>query len=375
MTSEKLLYLVDDDPLMHMVICGAVEPLGHLECYGSVEECHQHILASPPDLLLLDISLPGMDGYSYCRQLKADPQTRDIPVLFISSLDTLEERIAGYDAGAEDFLVKPVEPAELLRKVQVSLQVHEEKHRLKSQMAEAEALTSMVLASMDETGVVLQFMSKLIGWDNEADIAQDFLELLHSYRLDGAVQTRVGERSHTVGETGPNRSLEISIINHVRSMGRIFEFRNRAGYNYDRVTILINNMPLDDPNLCGRLRDNLAIAAQGADARLAAIETSEARRRSQSALMTTLKSLQGTLSEFQEIHRNDRRRSSELAFEIERDLQKSFVHLGLSVNQERYLEERLNGSIAELLEMADHGLTVEKTIARTLEELEGLLVS
>ena len=62
---------------------------------------------NPPELILLDIKMPGMDGFEVCRQIKADETSSDIPILFLSSLDELEDKLKGFSLGAGDFISKP----------------------------------------------------------------------------------------------------------------------------------------------------------------------------------------------------------------------------------------------------------------------------
>jgi len=73
-----------------------------------------------PDVILLDVMMPQMDGYETCRRLKENPETQDIDVIFVSGKDTTEEKLAGYDAGGSDYLIKPVQPEELVRKVKAN---------------------------------------------------------------------------------------------------------------------------------------------------------------------------------------------------------------------------------------------------------------
>lgn len=75
----------------------------------------------PPDLILLDIHLPEMNGYDVCRQLKSDGRTKDIPIIFITAMDTERERVKGFEAGAVDYIVKPFYPQELLARVKTHL--------------------------------------------------------------------------------------------------------------------------------------------------------------------------------------------------------------------------------------------------------------
>ena len=92
---------------MHFADCG---PAG-LAMLGDVK----------PDIILLDIEMPDMDGYEVCRQLRANPQTVNVPIIFISGADSTEEKIRGLDLGASDYVTKPFDPAELRARVRVAL--------------------------------------------------------------------------------------------------------------------------------------------------------------------------------------------------------------------------------------------------------------
>src|SRR4051794_2620713 len=74
-----------------------------------------------PDIILLDIEMPEMDGYEVCRRLKAIPQMVNVPIIFISGADSTEEKIRGLDLGAADYVTKPFDPAELRARVRVAL--------------------------------------------------------------------------------------------------------------------------------------------------------------------------------------------------------------------------------------------------------------
>ena len=78
-------------------------------------------LANHPDLILLDVRMPDMDGYAACRLLKANPATQDIPVIFLSGADADEERIMGLSIGGVDYVSKPFSPGELAARIQVHL--------------------------------------------------------------------------------------------------------------------------------------------------------------------------------------------------------------------------------------------------------------
>jgi len=84
---------------------------------------YQSALATRPDLILLDIRMPGLDGFAACRLLKANPLTQAIPIIFLSALDEPDERVAGLAMGGVDFVAKPYHPAEVFARVRIHLEL------------------------------------------------------------------------------------------------------------------------------------------------------------------------------------------------------------------------------------------------------------
>ncbi len=89
--------------------------------------------STPPDLILLDVVMPGMDGYEVCRQLKEDERTRDIPVIFMTALTEIEDKVAGFRLGAVDYITKPFQPEEVLVRVRTHIDLHAMHTRLEEQ--------------------------------------------------------------------------------------------------------------------------------------------------------------------------------------------------------------------------------------------------
>ena len=94
----------------------------------------------PPDLILLDIRMPGMDGYAVCQRLKADERTRDIPILFISALSDAEDKVRAFSAGGVDYITKPFQLEEVLARVQTHLTVRSLQRHLRQEIVERDSL-------------------------------------------------------------------------------------------------------------------------------------------------------------------------------------------------------------------------------------------
>jgi len=110
---------------------------------------------TPPDIILLDIMMPVMDGYEACRQLKANPETRDIPVVFLTAKAEVEDEMKGFELGAVDYITKPISPPIVLARVHTHLQLKRVRDYLKDQNefleAEVQKRTREVVAVQEVT--------------------------------------------------------------------------------------------------------------------------------------------------------------------------------------------------------------------------------
>ncbi|MCO5169734.1 MAG: response regulator [Planctomycetes bacterium] len=117
-----LIYVVEDSPAQRELVRAALEPLGHeLRVFPDGRAARQAIREAPPDLLVADIVLPGVSGLELCQEVRERHRRLELPVVLVSSLDQVDDLARGYEAGADDYLVKPVDPGELRRKTQLLL--------------------------------------------------------------------------------------------------------------------------------------------------------------------------------------------------------------------------------------------------------------
>ena len=126
MERARRILCVDDEDFTLDLLETLLSPLGHEVVTALEGKTALGILANKHiDLVLLDINMPGMDGYEVCRKIKGDPQTKHIPVIMITSMDSRETKLKGIEAGAEEFLTKPLDQPELLLRVKNILNAHE----------------------------------------------------------------------------------------------------------------------------------------------------------------------------------------------------------------------------------------------------------
>lgn len=124
--STATILIVDDEILSRRLLEALLRPEGYLtQSAGTGEEALALIAQRAPDLILLDVMMPGMDGYEVARALKANSATSNIPIIMLTALSDRDARLAGLNAGAEEFLTKPFHRAELLLRVRNLLRLKE----------------------------------------------------------------------------------------------------------------------------------------------------------------------------------------------------------------------------------------------------------
>ena len=153
---------------------------------ASGEEALAIVEQAPPDLILLDVMMPGMDGYQVVGKIKSDPATRSIPVIMLTALDDSNARMLGLNAGAEDFLTKPVDRAELVVRVRSQLRLkaygdklrgtlaalssaHEQLDRHTREIASAQALADAATARLARLQKITAALGNTVTQDGVAD--------------------------------------------------------------------------------------------------------------------------------------------------------------------------------------------------------------
>ncbi len=121
MAREKILVVDDEKDIRELVSYNLTKNGYRAECVGSGEDALARVRQAPPDLVILDLMLPGADGFDVCRRLKSEPQTAVIPVLMLTAKSDEVDVVTGLELGADDYVTKPFGIHELLARVSAAL--------------------------------------------------------------------------------------------------------------------------------------------------------------------------------------------------------------------------------------------------------------
>ena len=197
--------VVDDDPDMAVFLARLLEGEGMAAdtVFGG-DAAMVYVMATPPDLVLLDVLMPGVDGFDICERLKADPASAMIPIVLITALEDQESRVRGIRAGADDFLSKPVQREELIARVKTLRRLHATRRELEARRLAAEVqrkealrrtfsryisprLADRIISELDEDGAPFRRGAQRVSVVALFADLRGFTRLTESTRVDEVV--------------------------------------------------------------------------------------------------------------------------------------------------------------------------------------------
>jgi putative two-component system response regulator len=199
MTVQKSLLIVDDSPENIDILKSILKPHYALKVATNGRLALQIAASSnPPDLILLDVLMPDMDGYEVCRLLKADPLTRDIPVIFVTARADAQDEVKGFALGGVDYIIKPVSAPIVLARVATHLALNDRSRLLEELVKQRTAMLESRTLELQETR--LQILQRL----GRAGEYRDNETGMHVLRL-----------SHYVGVLGRNVGLSEAEVEQI----------------------------------------------------------------------------------------------------------------------------------------------------------------
>lgn len=158
----SLILIVDDNQNNTKVLFELLKDVGHRVLVAkSGESALERLQSVSPDLILLDVMMPGIDGFETCRRLKASPTTQEIPVIFMTALSDTVDKVKGLNLGAVDYITKPFQQEEVLARVNSHLKLYHLNQELEQRVAERTAALSIALTQLQQSQMLLVQSEKM----------------------------------------------------------------------------------------------------------------------------------------------------------------------------------------------------------------------
>ncbi len=374
MTETKVeqgkIMIVDDDPVVSFMLGALLTKSGYeIVELASGEDCLARVDSLQPDVIFLDIEMPGIDGYETCMQLRAREETRDLMIIFLSARDNIESRLAAFDVGGDDFIAKPFVGDEVCRKAHVAVRLKQARKQLLLEKNLANSDTLLALTSLEETNIVLKFTRSSLRCHSLESLATLTVNTLRDCGLTSHVQIRSNYSTLTITANGQASPLDASVIELSKGQGRIFQFKRRMIVNYDSISILVIDLPIEDSLAVGRIRDYVAIMCESGEDAIANILLRMDDNARAAELQEIVVATQAVLAKLQTSYRSlqyDTRCGLDL---FTQKLQDIYASLGLLESQEATINGVFRGAVRDISRILDKGLSVDEDFQRVIERL------
>ncbi len=370
---QPTAWVVDDDVTTRDLLAIALGDHFEIQQATSGEEILERLVRRPapgqaaPSLVLLDIEMDTLDGYRTCQRLRK--AGLDIPVLFISSHDTLEERLLAFDAGGDDFISKPFEPDVVLVKAQLAHARLAEIRRIEAEKSLLQETTSRILHQVGETGVLLDFLRQSMRVADYQSLARELMQTVSDYGIQCHVQIRHGEEALTLTPAGMPSALELSILEHAATLGSQFRLGKRLILNSEQVSLLVINMPRDESEAL-RLTGYLEVLVESAQAMAETIDMrQESAARAEALMVGSLESY-CSLTDLRLGYSQQQIDTRLLFHQMIDEVEKTYIHLGLTDRQEATVSETIRHSADKILKLFELGVNIDRQFTAVLDSMK-----
>jgi len=366
LTQEFTVLAVDDEPMNLEILQELLADHYNVVTATDGQACLDTVDEIQPDIILMDVNMPKLDGIETCKQLKENSLTASIPIIFVSALASQQEKMVGYQAGADDYLCKPFDGDELTAKVALTLSASAAIAEHEKNAGETMNMAMTALSTAGNVGTALQFSNASLDCKNAEQLAELLLEY---YAIYGLLITIRYVQDNTVkfySHAGSTSDVEQKLMNQANERGRFIDFGKRTLMNYERISVLIKNMPVDNEQKFGEMKDNLGFIGDAAEARAKSIEV-------ENALSTIITSSKEVLHEISLEYQANAGKNDLILKLLHTDMAETFRYLEMRSEDEDSLLGILVNAEEKSKSLYQGGLNIEHKISRLMQDIEGVL--
>ncbi|MFT6422688.1 MAG: CheY-like chemotaxis protein [Thalassolituus sp.] len=326
-------------------------------------------------IILMDDDEDGTDSLSLVRQFHEYPDTSEIPLVLLAlKAQSLETRMAFFDAGCDDH-IQGESPFELQMRLMRVIFNKIANDQLKQKLVQANEMAFIAMSDTSDLGVNVQFLLDINHCDNLDEAGMRLFQALKSYNINCSLQIRSRYGVKNMEANGMAKELESTLMTECKDKGRYVDFGRRSIMNYDRVSLLVRNMPVDDKNKYGAIKDNVFSLLQGLDARLNALDNVESLKLESQLVGRLTSRMRELMEEVDEGYHVTMTRIAGAVEDIADGIEREIQFLGMDEAQERAIQEIMEDGIRETNQVFNDGLKLDKGLAEFLGEVEQVFSS
>jgi len=364
---------IDDDKISQKFIMRAVKDEFDLRSAYSGEEGLEIVEEYQPDLILLDVEMPGLNGYEVCDKLKLSEKTQHIPVVFLSGHSSLQERMQGFEVGADDYVVKPFVPETLRAKLHVLVKYRDVSTFLREQVNEAQKTAYIAMTGSSELGQAMGLVEQSYAINNYDDLSEHMFNFTNNMQLNCSMLIKSDEKSEYYSSKGNISPLEQELLTMLCSSKRFHDFGCRTQINYPNVSLLIKNMPLDNMERYGRIKDLMPPILGAFDAKIRTLNIENAIKQQSVELNESFQTIKDTIHDLGLSMRENAKGGHLVLSGMLQELSQALPSMGLEDDQENYILDHIESAIQTTTSITDAGDNISGSFEMVIQQLQTLV--
>ena len=349
------ILIVDDSQIDSCIttemLRGTYQTIAATSGADAVQACNQKHL---PNLILMDVSMPDMDGYETCELLKSNPLTSNVPIIFITASSSNEEKLKAFEHGAIDFLTKPVYSLELLKKIDRAIEAD---YKVETALNAAMA----AVTDTEEQAIIIDFLQKSFACKSFEALAELVVKTTSLLDLSSTVQIRTPNQKFEHSSSGQVPPIELQVFEVTDNLLRIHQQGPRLILSFGSISQLIKNLPKDELKVT-KLRDQLTIILEGAVSRIQNILLSQ-------DLEILMLETNESLIKIKELQTNQKRQGLKLADDLRDDIRTESLNSGLTEKQKFMISSKIEKFAEKSVVIFEEGLKVDNELKHIAEKI------
>lgn len=320
-------------------------------------------------LIVLDFTHADPQALGLIERIRNKEGFENTPIIVLQESSLQHTSVQAFEMGCDDIIDMDIHENELPMRCEKLIFNKIANDQLQAQVKQATELAFIAMSDTSDLGINIQFLLEVHQCNNLDELGMRLLQAVNAYGLKSSVQLRSGMGVKNMEASGMERELESKLMWELQHDGRYIDFGKRSVMNYEQVSVLVKDMPVDDEKKYGALKDNLFSLLQGADARLKALENVQQVQDQQQMMRGLSLKMQSMMEEIDEGYQQVMKNIADVVENMSDGINEVIVNLALHEEQERALEKVMEYGLKTTNEVFSKGLRLDENFQNVIKEL------
>ena len=336
--------------------------------------CMNAIAKDDYKVIVLDLMAQNHIDLAICHEVAQYERRSEVPIIVLIPSNDLRYKLQAFEYGCDDVIGSGCDIEEVSARINKSIFNVIANEQLKSRLHMANETAYTAMSDNSDLGNNLHFLVEENRCNNLDELGQLLFMTLERYDISCSLQMRSVYGTKNMEANGMAKDLESQLLEQLQSAGRYVDFGRRTIMNYGQVSLLVRNMPLDNPKRYGSLKDNLFTLLKGLDARVKALDARNKLMDEKKALHKLSSDVRDVMAEIDRSYQQVMRDIANAVEDMAESVQAHIPSLALSEEQERFFEDTIVNCVVNTNRIFNEGLKVDEVFQNLSDGMDKALL-